>query len=217
MRGPTEWSNKSTLPCVWQTHARRRHMQQTRAPERNRPAKWAHRALCADMAILSMPDELAPPSAFAGRGQRSHDYAAYTCAARERKSSARSTRVDATVSPVHIARARITSDDCTPFPRVSLGRISPCSTHESVPRMQARRGHLENSDSKAPTVAAHQKSLASAPCRAPAACTHDHLSCARNEVVFVSERRIICLAVAVTGARRAEFEAKNTLCPRRAP
>ena len=134
-----------------------------------------------------------------------------------RKERASNARPDASVSPVHITRARTTSGHRTPFARVSLGRVSRGSTHETVPGMQARRGLLENSDSIAPIVAEQEESLASAPSRTPEVLSHEHLTCARHAVLNASECMIMCLAEAFVGARRAEFEAKNMLCRRRAP
>ena len=164
-----------------------------------------------------MPEQPAPPSAFAARGQRAHAYADHAYATHVRKERARNARPDASVSPVHIARARTTSGHRTPFARVSLGRVSPGSTHETVPRMQARGGLLENSDWIAPIVAEHEKSLASTPSRTPEVLTCEHLTCARHVVLKASECMIMCLAEAFAGARRAGFERKNTLCMRRAP
>ena len=92
---------------------------------------------------------------------------------------------------------------------MSLGRVSAGSTHETVPRMQARRGLLENSDSIAPIVAVHEKSLASAPSRTPEVLTCEHLTCARHVVLKASECMIMCLAGAFAGARRAGFERKR--------
>ena len=159
----------------------------------------------------------APPSAFAGRGQRAHACTDHAYATHVRKERARNARPDASVSPVHIARARTTSGHRTPFARVSLGRVSAGSTHETVPRMQARGGLLENSDWIAPIVAEHEKSLASTPSRTPEVLTCEHLTCARYVVLKASECMIMCLAEAFAGARRAGFERKNTLCMRRAP
>ena len=142
---------------------------------------------CQHRPTWSMPEEPAPPSAFAGRGQRAHACTDHAYATHVRKERARNARPDASVSPVHIARARTTSGHHTPFQTVSTGRISPGSTHEIVPRMQARRGLLENSDSIAPIVAEQDKSLVSAPSRTPEVLSHEHLSCARHMVAFTSE------------------------------
>ena len=142
---------------------------------------------CRNRPMWSMPEEPAPRSAFAARGQRAHTYADHAYATHVRKERARNARPDASVSPVHIARARTTSGHRTPFARVSLGRVSAGSTHETVPRMQARRGLLENSDSIAPIVAVHEKSLASAPSRTPEVLTCEHLTCARLDLAFTSE------------------------------
>jgi hypothetical protein len=75
------------------------------------------------------------PSAFAGRGERVRDHAAHACAAHERKKSVLDARPESSVSPVHIARARMTSNDRTPFPRARKGRIARTETHEDAPRV----------------------------------------------------------------------------------
>ena len=64
------------------------------------------------------------------------------------------------------------------------------------------RTFFENSDSIAPIVAVHEKSLASAPSRTPGVLSHEHLSCSRHMVAFTSECMIMCLAGAFAGARR---------------
>ena len=174
------------------------HLPRTLAPTYNMRTTNAKQTLhirpigtkCLHRPTWSMPEEPAPPSAFAGRGQRAHACTGpclptlhITCVQSARPDA----RPDASVSPVHIARARTTSGHRTPFARVSLGRVSPGSTHESVPRMLARRGLLENSDSIAPIVAVHEKSLASAPSRTPEVLNHEHLTCARLDLAFDPE------------------------------
>ena len=188
MRGPTNWCNTSTLPY---THGYSTHTgtniqhtydkRKTDCPHRPIGTKCRHRP------TWSMPEEPAPPSTFAGRGQRAHTCTDHAYATHVRKERASNARPDASVSPVHIARARTTSGHRTPFARVSLGRVSRGSTHETVPGMQARRGLLENSDSIAPIVAEHEKSLASAPSRTPGVLSHEHLSCARIDLAFDPE------------------------------